>query len=110
MPVDIQMVLDYLIAKKQAQKKNFNMPHGVRPLLNLYPGQEVLFLSPANQHSYIPSTIIDKAPSPQSNLIDIKGKQYHRSREHICPLQQDLFKLLTPKTQETPKPTHHHKA
>ena len=35
--------------------------------------EEVLFLSPANQQSYIPGTIIKKASTPQSYLIDIRA-------------------------------------
>ena len=45
------------------------------------------------------------ASTPRSYLTDAKGKQCHRSREHIHPLQQDLFKVTNPQLQKTPKPT-----
>ena len=83
MPVNMEMVWDYQIAKKELQKQNFDKSHNVKPLLTLDPSQEVLFLSPAKQHSYIPGTIIEKASTPQSYIIDAQGKLYHGSREDI---------------------------
>ena len=74
MPVDMEIVWDYLIAKKQVQKKDVDKSHGVRPLSTLDPNQEVLFLSPADQCSYVPSTTVDRASTPQSYLINAQGK------------------------------------
>ena len=57
---DMEMVWDYLIAKKKILKQNFVKSHNVKPLSTLNPGQEVLFLSLADQHSYVPGTINEK--------------------------------------------------
>ena len=65
MPQDMVMVWDYLIGKKQVQKKNFDKSHGLRPLLTLDPGQKVLFLSPADYQSYVCSTILGRFPPPK---------------------------------------------
>ena len=104
-PVDMDMVQDYLITKKLMQKKHFDKSHGGRPLSTLITSQKVLFLSPADQCSYVPSTFIETVSIPRSSLIKAQGKWYHRSREHIHPLQQDLFKVTNPQLQRTPKPT-----
>ena len=52
-PVDLEQVCNYLMDRKGAQKQNHNRSHNVRPLSELHPGQEVLFLSPSEPHDYI---------------------------------------------------------
>ena len=44
-----------------------------------------------DQCIYISSTIIDRASTPHSYNMETQGKRYCRTREHICPIQQDIF-------------------
>ena len=53
------------------------------------PGQEVLFRSPADDE-YIPGTITEKAPVPQSYIIEAQGRKYCRTREHMWPFHLHL--------------------
>ena len=53
------------------------------------PGQEVLFKSPVCDE-YIPRTIIEKGPAPQSYIIEAQGKKYCRTREHAWPIHLNL--------------------
>ena len=68
------------------------------------PGSDICFPQQTSD-SYVPSTIIGTVSTPRSYLINAQGKQFHRSREHIHPLQQDLFEVTNSQLQETPKPT-----
>ena len=52
--------------------------------------QKVLFLS-STENLYIPGTIINRASCPQSHYIEAQGKWYHRTRENIRTIQQDIF-------------------
>ena len=54
----------------------------------------------------MPSTIVNRASTPKSYLIDTQGKWYCRSRECIHLLQQDIFKVTTSQPQGNKKPTH----
>ena len=47
----MEMVWNYLIARKITQKEYFDKSHGMKPLSTLDPDQNVLFLSLANQWS-----------------------------------------------------------
>ena len=47
-PVDMENICNYLISKKTTQKENHGKSHKVRILPDIIPGQEVLFLSPAD--------------------------------------------------------------
>ena len=95
---DLLLDLQSIISKKQMQEQYFDKSHNARPWSQLDPGQEVLFLSPAYQNSYIPSTIVDKASMPHSYTTEALGKQYCRNGEHICPIKQDIV----------PRNTMHH--
>ena len=64
--VNMEMVRDYLIARKITQKKYFKKSYSVRPLSTLDPSQDVLFCSLASQQSYIPSTIIKTASTQEA--------------------------------------------
>ena len=64
MPVNMEAVWNHPISKKLSQKY-FNKSHNVKPLSQLNPGQEVLFLSPGDQKSYVPGTIVNK-PQPHN--------------------------------------------
>ena len=68
-PINMEKVRNFLISKRQAQCDQFNKAHGVQALPELPPGQEVLFNSPAD-NEYIPGTIIEKAPVPQSYITE----------------------------------------
>ena len=72
-PVNTEHIWNYLLAKKKSQKQYFNRAQNTKEMKQLDPGQEVLFLSPA-EHTYIPSTIAGKASTPQSYHIEAQGK------------------------------------
>ena len=105
-PVNMEMVWDFLIAKMLTQKKHCDRSHSVKPLSTLNCGKEELFLSLANQLIYIHGTIIATVSTPRNYLIDAQDKQYHRSRKHIHPIQQDIFKVINLQSQKTQNPTH----
>ena len=84
-PIDLEKVRNFLISRRQARCDQFNKAHRVWALSELLPGQEVLFKSPANDE-YIPGTIIEKTPTPQSYIIKTQGKKYCRTREHVWPI------------------------
>ena len=88
-PVDMEHIRNFPISKRQAQCDQFNKAHGVWALPEVPPGQEVLFRSPASDE-YIPRTIIEKAPVPQSYIIEAQGKKYLRTREHVWPNHLNL--------------------
>ena len=88
-PIDLEKVRNFLISRRQAQCDQFNKAHGAWPLPELPPGQEVLFRSPADD-KYIPGTILEKAPAPQSYIIKAQGKRYCRTREHVQPIHSNL--------------------
>ena len=119
MPIYMGGIQNHLISKKQAQKQYFNKSHNTKPLPQLNPGQELLFLSPADQSSHTPNIIVDKALTLQSYTIEAQGKKYHRTREHICPIQQDIISKKTihhlepqenPKLSCIPKPSPYTRA
>ena len=49
-PVYMEHICNCLISKKTTQKENHDRSHNVRKLPDIIPGQEVLFLSPADSH------------------------------------------------------------
>ena len=106
-PVDMEHICNHLLAKKKNQKQFFNRAHNAKPMTQLDPSQEVLFLSLGDQSTYIPSTIVNKAYTQQNYHIEAQGKQYHRTWEHIWLIQQDIFKypIYEPEPQN-PKPSH----
>ena len=57
-PINLEQVRDYLITKRSAQKHYYDRRHNTRPLPDLSPGQDVLFLSPVDQMSYLEGTIV----------------------------------------------------
>ena len=69
-PIDLEQVRDYLITKKSVQKHYYNKRHNTRPLPNLSPSQDVLFLSPVDQMSYLEGTIVSGANTPRSCIIE----------------------------------------
>ena len=81
-PVDMEHVHNFLLSRKLSQKQHFNCSHNARELQQLDPDQEVLFLFPA-ENEYIPRTIINKASTLFSYIIEAQGKCYCRSREHL---------------------------
>ena len=81
-PNQHEHVCNHLVVKKKSQKQYFDRAHNAKLMTQLDPGQEVLFLSPADQ-SYIPGTIVDMASTPQNYHIEAQGKCYCRTQEHI---------------------------
>ena len=58
----------------------------MKPLPELKPGQKILFLSPKDENQYIEGTVTSKASTPRSYYLESQGKQYHRTRQHICAI------------------------
>ena len=102
-PVDFKEVRNYLIAKKSSQKKHYDKRHNIRDLPELYPGQAVLFLSPAETNIYVEGTITGPSTTPHSYNIEAQGTAYRCNREHIRPINIDNPTSSRPSAhQETP--------
>ena len=102
--INMETGQNHLIAKKKSQKQYFDKVHNVKLLSQLNPNQEVLFLSPADQCSYIPSTNIDKTSTPGSYNIEAQSREI----PHIHLIQQDIF-TRNPTSElepQTPHPSH----
>ena len=85
------------------QKKHYDKRHNVRDLPELHPGQEVLFLSPADTNSYIEGTITGPSTTPCSYNIEAQGRTYCHNREHIWPINIDKPTISRPSAhQENP--------
>ena len=75
--------------KRSAQKQYYDKRHNTRPLPDLSPGQDVLFLSPVDQMSYLEGTIVSRANTPRSYIIEAQGCRYRHNRQHIKPINTD---------------------
>ena len=67
--VDFEDVQNYFIAKKATQKEYHCKRQTAVPLPELYPGQDILFLSPDQPNTYILSTMISPAPQPGNYIL-----------------------------------------
>ena len=85
-PVNYEQVRNYLIDKKEVQKK-YDQSHNVKPLPELLPGQKVLFLSPKEQNQYIKGTITTKASIPRSYYIDTRKNLPPYTPTHLYQTQ-----------------------
>ena len=94
-PVNMEHVWNLLLARKQSQKQYFDHDHNAKEQQLLDPCQEVLFLFPA-ENEYIPRTIFDRPSTPHSYNIEVQGKCYCRTREHIRPIHLNIFKHPLP--------------
>ena len=102
-PIDLDRLRDYLITKKSAQKHHYDKIHNARPLPDLIPKQDDLFLSPGDQTSYLEGTIIDCANTSRSYIIKAQGHRYRCNRQHIKPINTDSPSPLSrPYTHATP--------
>ena len=73
--------------QKEVQKDNHDGRHQAKPLPELQPGQQVLFLSPAdNKSEYIQGTILSPSSTPRSYKIEANGRIYHCTRQHISTI------------------------
>ena len=88
-PINLEQVRDYLITKKSTQKHYYNTRHNTRPLPDLSPGQDILFLSRVDQMSYIKGTIVSRVSTPRSYIIEAQGRRYRHNRQHIKPINTD---------------------
>ena len=88
-PINLEQVRDYLITKNLAQKHHYDQRHNARPLPDLSPRQDILFLSPIEQTSYLEGTIISCANTPRSYIIKAEGHRYSHNRQHIRPINTD---------------------
>ena len=52
-PVNFEQIKNYLIGQKAIQKENHDQRHHTKPLPELQPGHQVLFLSPAKHKKWI---------------------------------------------------------
>ena len=68
---------------------HYDKRHNIRDLPELYPGQAVLFLSPADTNIYIEGTITGPSTMPHSYNIEAQGRTYSCNREHIHPINID---------------------
>ena len=73
-PIDCEQVRNYLLDKKEIQKKYHDQCHNVKPFPEVIPGQKGLFLSPKEQNQYIKGTVTTKASTPRSYYIKSQGK------------------------------------
>ena len=85
-PINLEQVRDYLITKRSAQKHYYDKRHNTKPLPDLSPGQDVLFLSPVDQMSYLEGTIVSRDNTPRSYIIEAQGHRYRCNRQHIKPI------------------------
>ena len=92
-PISYEQVRNYLLDKKEIQKKYHNLSHNVKPLPELTTGQKVLFLSPKEQNQYIKGTITTKAPTPRSYYIQSQGKTYCHTCQHIHTMHNEIHVL-----------------
>ena len=107
-PVDMEHVHNFQLLRKQSQKQHFYQAHNAKELQQLDLGQEVLVLSPA-ENEYYPATIVYKASTPCSYIIEAQGKCYHRNREHTRPIHLNIFQQLPLNLQSKPHiPKHPH--
>ena len=88
-PINLEQVRDYLITKKSTQKHYYDTRHNTRPLPDLSPSQDILFLSPVDQMSYLKGTIVSRASTPRSYIIEAQGCRYRHNRQHIKPINTD---------------------
>ena len=58
-------------------KENHDKRDKARTLPDIIPGQEVIFLSPADPQQYIEGTITAHASLPRSYIIESNGRNYH---------------------------------
>ena len=105
-PIDLEQVKDYLINKRSVQKHYFNKRHNTRPLPDLSPGQDVLFLSLVDQMSYLEGTIASQANMPRSYLIEAQGCRYRCNRQHIRPINTEPPSPLARPYMHTTPQTH----
>ena len=103
--VDLDQVRDYLITQKSKQKFYYSKRHKAKPLNDLEPGQEVLFLSPVDHKSYIEGTVVSQAQEPRSYMLEAQGHRYRWNRQQICPITTHIDSPFTrPCADTTPQP------
>ena len=88
-PVDMESVRNYLLSHRQSHKMYCDRAHGAHNLIELGPGQEVLFRSLV-ENEYIPRTITEYATMLYSYIMEAQGKRYHRTREHVWPIHLNI--------------------
>ena len=88
-PIDLEHVRDYLITKRLTQKHYYHKRHNTRPLPDLNPRQDILFLSPVDQTSYLEGTIVSQTNTPRSYLIKGQGHRYRHNIQYIRPINTD---------------------
>ena len=71
-------------------KGNHDKSHKVRTLPDIIPGQEVLFLSPADPHQYTEGNKTSHASTSRSYIIEAQG------RNNYCCNCQYIHSLHTP--------------
>ena len=86
-PINLEQVRDYLITKRSVQKHYYDKIHNQdKTLPDLSPSQDILFLSPVDQMSYLEGTIVSQANTPRSYIIKGQGDRYRHNRQHIKPI------------------------
>ena len=85
------------------QKENHDKMHNVKPLTELNPGQEVLFLSPADPSQYIEGTISSHASTQRIYITESQGRTYHHTHQYICPLHTGTIPITRPCSFQDPE-------
>ena len=82
--------MDYLITKKTQQKTHYDKRHRALHPDYLETRQDILFISPADQTAYLEGTIVGKAQSLRSYIIEVKDHRYRCNRQHIFPINTNI--------------------
>ena len=99
--VNFEHVKNYLIDKKVTQTKYCDKSHNVKPLLELKPHKQVLFLSPTEQIQYIGGKVTTKAATPRSYFLETQGKTYHWRCQHTCTINANTTSITRPNHHKT---------
>ena len=73
------------------------------PLPDLYPRQDVLFLSLIAHQSYLEGPITGPAGTPISYMIEAKGRTYWCTQQYISPINCDGPSSFTRPSTHTPR-------
>ena len=115
-PVNFELIRNYLIVQKELKTENHDRRHQVKPLPELQPRQQVLFLNCTdNKSEYIKGTILSQASTPRHYKTEANGRIYHCTRQHICTNNADTpftrpSAIQHQKSKQQPRDSHktHH--
>ena len=88
--------------KEYIPEENYNKIHNAKPLPQLYPGQDILFLLPGKPNTYLHGTIMSPVSIPKGYTLESQGSQYCRTWQHIHPLNCDTATSISRPHFESP--------